>query len=179
MALIQKTDAFLLLWIQEHLRCTPLNWLMTVLAYLGVAGFIWVICGVTLCFFKKTRRAGLCVLLTMGICFLFNDVLIKNVFCRPRPFTTVEGLVVLGDNPTSWSFPSGHACNGFSAAFILAAFFPKKGRWAYVPAVMIALSRPYLGAHYVSDVLVGAFNGTMGAYFCRIAFEKFVNKRTE
>jgi undecaprenyl-diphosphatase len=55
--------------------------------------------------------------------------------------------------------PSGHALTAFAAATVLSAIAP----WLRVPlfglAGTIALSRVYLGVHYLSDVLVGAALG--------------------
>jgi undecaprenyl-diphosphatase len=65
----------------------------------------------------------------------------------------------------SYSFPSNHAFNNFAAATFIYRFFPKL-KWAlFITAVLIAVSRVYLGLHYPSDVLGGAILGSISGYF--------------
>ena len=59
--------------------------------------------------------------------------------------------------PSDWSFPSGHATASFAAAWALFRLAPKKvGVPALLLAILIALSRLYVGVHYPTDVLAGA-----------------------
>ncbi len=162
-ATIQSIDAAILLWIQNNLR-GPLDGIVSAWSQLGHAGTIWIIISLLLVLRKDTRRTGIITLIIMGLCYLFNDCLIKNLVCRPRPFLTVEGLTAL-TSPTSWSFPSGHACCALAAANVWWKRLQR--RWVrvllLVLAVLMALSRLYVGVHYPSDVLVGALIGTAGA----------------
>ena len=77
---------------------------------------------------------------------------------RPRPTVDLYGGV------ESFSFPSGHATNsaliyGALALLALAVFRKLPGRLLAAVfallAVMIAVSRIYLGAHWPSDTLAG------------------------
>ena len=152
-----------LLYVQEHLRTAWLTPVMTFLSFLGNSGLIWVVLGAALLIFRKTRWAGLCVLLSLLLGFLVNNLLLKNLVREVRPFHAVPGLIPLGTLPTDWSFPSGHACASFAAAAAMALTFGKKGAWCFVLAALIALSRVYVGVHYPSDVLAGALVGTLAA----------------
>jgi len=136
---------------------------MTFLSFLGNAGWIWIALGAILLIFRRTRWAGLCVLLSLLLGFLVNNLLLKNVVARVRPYNAVPALVALIPPPTDWSFPSGHACASFASATAMALTFGKKGAWAFVLAALIALSRIYVGVHYPSDVLVGALIGALAA----------------
>ncbi len=61
------------------------------------------------------------------------------------------------------SFPSGHATTVFAIAITCSFFWPRYRFLFIVFAATVALSRLVLNAHYLSDVLAGAFIGTMTA----------------
>lgn len=103
------------------------------------------------------------------MCFLalagslvINNLILKNLVARPRPYEMVAGLMPLIPRPADYSFPSGHTGSSFAAAVVLYGQLPKKwGIAALVLAVLISISRLYLGVHYPSDVLAGALIGSM------------------
>jgi undecaprenyl-diphosphatase len=68
------------------------------------------------------------------------------------------------------SFPSGHAITAFACAVALGYFLPRL-RWALLTlAVLVAISRVVVGAHYASDVIAGAAIGWLSAVLVRRAF---------
>lgn len=82
---------------------------------------------------------------------------------RPRP--TLVGLEPLSGVVSRLSFPSAHASTAFTAAGMYARALPQARVLLYGCACGFALSRPYLGVHYPSDVLAGAL---LGAAIARI-----------
>jgi membrane-associated phospholipid phosphatase len=81
---------------------------------------------------------------------------IKLVVRRPRP--ELPGLKPLTSVVTGLSFPSAHATTSFAAARTYGSLAPAAP--LYAVAVLIALSRIYLGVHYPSDIVAGAVLGT-------------------
>jgi undecaprenyl-diphosphatase len=85
--------------------------------------------------------------------------LLKELFDRARPPVADASLDPVGVVPASASFPSGHAATAFAAAVAVALVYPRLGRPLLALAVVVALSRVYLGMHYVLDVAAGTLLG--------------------
>jgi membrane-associated phospholipid phosphatase len=84
---------------------------------------------------------------------------VKFTVQRPRP--QLEDLPPLTPVVTQMSFPSAHATASFAAATAYSRAIPAGSPLLYGTATLLALSRPYLGVHYPSDVLAGAAIGTV------------------
>lgn len=87
------------------------------------------------------------------------NYLVKLAVRRRRP--RLPGLPPLTGTVSRLSFPSAHATTSFAAARAYRGLAP--GWVLYGVASAFALSRPYLGVHYPSDVLAGAVLGTVVA----------------
>jgi undecaprenyl-diphosphatase len=84
---------------------------------------------------------------------------VKDLYMRPRPTMSLA-------ETSSWSFPSGHSVVGaaiaVAAVIVLVPAGPKRRNLEIVAAgfaVVMALSRVYLRAHWLSDVAAGAALG--------------------
>ena len=84
------------------------------------------------------------------------NFVVKVAVRRRRP--QLDGLAPLTATVSGLSFPSAHATTSFAAARAYGGLVPAAP--LYAAAAAFALSRPYLGVHYPSDVLAGAVLGT-------------------
>lgn len=99
--------------------------------------------------------------------------IVKRLIGRARP-DRVDGQHIFF-SPFSWSndyasLPSGHSTTAFAAAVAFGALFPRARLPLFAFAIMIALSRVVLGAHYPSDIIAGAVFGGVGALLVRAWF---------
>ncbi len=80
---------------------------------------------------------------------------LKSLFSRARP----EHMLVTSD---FGSFPSGHVANAATVAVALGLIVRRTWVWVagIIYAVLMALSRTYLGVHWVSDTIGGLLLGT-------------------
>lgn len=99
-------------------------------------------------------------LMALVVSLLINNVLLKNLVGRVRPYDLLEGLTPLIGRQWDPSFPSGHTGSSFAAAWVLYRELPKRfGVPALILAGLIGLSRLYVGVHYPTDVLFGVISG--------------------
>lgn len=165
-----RLDGQILLWIQEHLRCPALDAFFSNFTRLGDHGLIWIALGLLLLLWKRTRPGGLLVLFSLLGSLLVNNMLLKNLVARTRPYEVIDGLRILVERQHDLSFPSGHAGSAFSAVVVLVLWLrgeegvKRRGLISaalILTALLMDFSRLYVGVHYPTDVLAGTLTGTL------------------
>ncbi|MFP4207426.1 MAG: phosphatase PAP2 family protein [Wenzhouxiangella sp.] len=84
---------------------------------------------------------------------------LKAVLVRERPYISHADITCLTAPLDRYSFPSGHTLHAVFFAVMASAWFPILAPVLFLFAGLVALSRPLLGLHYPTDVLVGALIG--------------------
>ncbi|QDH70476.1 phosphatase PAP2 family protein [Marilutibacter alkalisoli] len=104
---------------------------------------------------RRRLREALFVAIASGGSALLN-LTAKPLFARERP-ALWESIAP----EHNFSFPSGHAMGSMTLAWVLVLLaWPTRWRWPVLAAaaafaILVGLSRPYLGVHYPSDILAG------------------------
>lgn len=177
----------LLTWINQNMH--GVEWINN--TFYGVTilcdiGLIWFLLGFIFLFFKKWRKTGVVMLITLIVVAGLNNFCIKIIGDRARPFyynnigngLTSENMsydlylfvrkvfsindgkgipfLTIGEIPDKQSFMSGHTVSSFACATIIFLYHKKAGIFALVFAGLIAFSRMLLCVHWPTDILFGA-----------------------
>jgi undecaprenyl-diphosphatase len=104
--------------------------------------------------------AGLATLLAVAV-----NQPVASLVAERRPYAVHPAALVLVDRTTDWSFPSDHAVMAGAAAVGLLLVSRRLGAAAVGAALLMAVTRVYVGAHYPHDVLAGLCLGGAVAAF--------------
>ncbi|MFK7812911.1 MAG: phosphatase PAP2 family protein [Maribacter sp.] len=135
-----------------------------------------------LLFWKNSRKEGFWMLLSyVSMLMLLSATifLTKEYVGRLRPNNdeTINLLIRIVHQSSNYSFFSGHAASSFSIATITVLFLRKKILlihvvWIY--PILFSFSRIYVGVHYPTDIIVGAFIGMFFAWLFYRMNQKFI-----
>ena len=154
-----------------------LNPVVSFITHLGNAGILWIALTLLMLCLQKTRRTGVTCAISMIIGLIVANLILKNWIARIRPYVTIEELELLIERQKDWSFPSGHATNSFACGWVMFRTMKKRyGVPALVMAILITLSRIYVGVHYPTDILAGTAIGICAAE-AAIALVKQLRRR--
>lgn len=138
----------------------------TVASAVGDFGLLWHAIGLIRAIGSVDRFHDSLIFSSMiGIESLLLNQGIKRFFRRTRP-TEAGDVRISVRTPSTSSFPSGHASAAFFSALVLTHWVT--WQWTilfYLFAVIIAISRIGARIHHASDILAGAFTGTMLGVF--------------
>ena len=160
---------------QHNLNSELFNRIMIFFTNLGDHGTIWIVTALILLLNKKYRKTGVLAFVSLAICSLAVNIILKPLIQRPRPFTEIANIILLIKTPKDYSFPSGHTAASFVMVCVFFRHIKKYFIPVFVTGILIAFSRMYLSVHYPSDILAGLIIGT----FSGLAGEKAVNRFTQ
>jgi len=123
--------------------------------------------------------------LTLGLAVsggMLLNLMLKTAYERARPHFD-DPMVTLG----TYSFPSGHTAGSTVFYGVLAAYLVSRHRdprlrviivsGAVIAVTLVAISRMYLGAHYLSDVVAAAASSTVWLVLCLSGIHALVRRR--
>lgn len=155
-------------WVQQHQSMLPLPAIKT-FSLLGKA--VYPLSALFLLAIVARWRSinslyqmavvGIMAIIVAGITCDIAKVILGRA--RPIAFFTEQhfGFMWLQIHAKYWSFPSGHTTTTFAVVTVMTHYF-RKWRWLLlIVAVSIAISRITLNKHYLSDVMMGAYLGTV------------------
>lgn len=147
----------------------------------------WVIV-ITVCLFMSLRIRSsqflsliFASLLAMSISDFVSFEIIKPLVGRERPCWFVEGTkTILGRCGGSYGFTSNHAANAFAVWAVFARYLkPLKWQSQVILslATIVAISRVYLGVHFVGDIVGGAILGiSLSMAACALGLKSMTDK---
>ena len=182
---IYSFDFGILEFIRESLASPAGDIVMKIFTYSGSGGAVWI--AIAMAAFLSGRRewkiTGTMLMAALVMTLLIDNIMLKNLIARPRPFITDSSFVPAIKPPLGYSFPSGHSCSSFACAMVLHRRLREtlsRGRAfavavVWVTAGLIAFSRLYFYVHFPTDVIAGAVIGAA----IGLASVRLVKKRAE
>ena len=167
-------DVSLFRWINEGWSCSFLN---VFFAFITDIRHYWVLIALLIVYWLwKGGLEGRWLVLGLVVAVLLSDQtsahLLKGLVQRIRPCNALEGVLTPNGKSAAFSFPSSHAANMGSSMLLLSLAFRRWIPLFVVIALLVGLSRVYLGLHYPSDVLGGYVLGLLIGFGVWRAIEK-------
>lgn len=154
-SILYDKDLKWIFFLNSRLKCNMLDKVFLLLTYVGSAANTVVICllmiGIGDAF---VRHVGAQALMALIVSHLFVQVL-KKIVSRERPKDVLTDLNTFNLSLDRYSFPSGHTTAVFAIATTVSLYMPMLAFLVLPAALLVGLSRVYLGVHYPSDVIAG------------------------
>jgi membrane-associated phospholipid phosphatase len=179
---ITLIDVRLAHWFRAHATAGFTDAMLFITHWNGIAGSSIMGALLALWFWRREAHYWLVVVLAAVPGGMLLNLALKHVFRRARP-SLEDPLLTL----STYSFPSGHTAAatvfyGLLACYLLRRVQAWPTRAAIVAACclmvgLVALSRMYLGVHYLSDVLAAAAEGAAWLATCITAVSALQRRR--
>jgi membrane-associated phospholipid phosphatase len=157
----QRLDSWVFLLI--NLRWPRPLWLDRIMLGFTQIGNGFTTLGIAMILFLVNERILGYELILGTLTLWLLVVLIKFLVHRSRPFILLTQARIVGYRARGRSFPSGHTSQSFFVATLMIQHF-HASVWAaillYTIALLVGITRMYVGAHYPRDVIAGAILGS-------------------
>lgn len=124
--------------------------------------------GIVMYWFTRKRENRIMIISSM-FAFVVAEVfgaIAGAIHSNNQPFAELSNVNQLIGHAIDNSFPSDHAIEFFSIC-ITFLLFKKNLRYVWLAiAILVSISRVWVGVHYPADILVGAILGIIGAALC-------------
>jgi membrane-associated phospholipid phosphatase len=153
--LLAALDRKLLRFLRTRGHSPQLEHAALLYARAGENGLLWHALAAAGVLLHRGRRPVYLRAMRVTLFTLMANTVVKALVRRARP--VLEELPALSPTLYGRSYPSAHASTSFAAAGALSGALPRVP--LYAAATLMAMTRPYLGVHYPSDVVAGALFG--------------------
>jgi membrane-associated phospholipid phosphatase len=157
----QKADEWIFLFFNSRGKRPPLlDWLMLGLTQLG--SFIFALILALIFYFAESKLFAYSLIsgvITLGLIIEIIKLYIRSA----RPYIKLKRIRLVGAKASGRSFPSGHTGQAFFLASLIVHYYHANiYLWVllYATALLVGITRIYVGMHYPRDVLAGAILGT-------------------
>lgn len=157
----QKADEWIFLFLNSRgIRPPFLDWFMLGLTQLG--HFLFALILALIFYFTESKFFAYSMIfgvITLGLMIEVMKLCIRRV----RPYIKLKKIRIVGSRASGRSFPSGHTGQAFFLASLIVHYFQVNGYlwiFLYATALLVGITRIYVGMHYPRDVIAGAILGT-------------------
>lgn len=159
--MLRAIDLRVLRLLRTHGHSPPVERAVLRFSRTGEHAGLWLVLAVLGAILHPSRRRVYVGAIRAVVLTNLVNIVAKRFAKRTRPF--LEDLPALSPTLSSLSYPSAHASTSFAGAHALSRALPSVP--LYATATAMAVSRPYLGVHYPSDIAAGAMLGLGVARF--------------
>jgi len=158
---LQNIDQALFLFINVKLANPVTDLIMPLVTSDNMLRVLYIV-AIVLLLWKGDRKLRWMVLASALVLLLTDQIsagLLKPIIGRLRPCHELLDINLLVNCGGGKAMPSSHAANVFGQAALFSFHYRKVSPYLYGFAALVAVSRVFVGVHYVGDVVAGAILG--------------------
>ena len=158
---LQNIDQALFLFINVKLANPVTDLIMPLVTSDNMLRVLYIV-AIVLLLWKGDRKLRWMVLASALVLLLTDQIsagLLKPIIGRLRPCHELLDINLLVNCGGGKAMPSSHAANVFGQAALFSFHYRKVSPYLYSFAALVAVSRVFVGVHYVGDIVAGAILG--------------------